>query len=137
MNDLYAHELRLYMNLFQPSVKLAQMIRKGSRRTRRYDNPRTPLDRLLDLNTGASQRVDELRALRERTDPFELAARVQQKLETIWSLRHLRPRSSQPKLTVELKASEQEVLKSLSKIFGVNVYVRTTRGGPLVRVSHG
>jgi hypothetical protein len=138
MNDLYAHELRLYMNLFQPSVKLVQVIRKGSRRTRRYDNPRTPLDRLLDSNTGDSQRLEELRVLRGRTNPFELAARVQQKLETIWSLRHLRSRSSQPNLAAEnLKASEQEVLRSLSKIFGVNVYVRTTRGGPLVRVSHG
>lgn len=37
MNHLYAQELRLSMNLFQPSVKLVQVIRKGSRRTRRYD----------------------------------------------------------------------------------------------------
>ena len=138
MNDLYSHELRFYMNLFQPSVKLVQVIRKGSRRTRRYDNPRTPLDRLSDSKSGNSQRLEELCALRERTDPFELAARVQQKLETIWSLRHLRPQPSRSKLADEkLKASEQEVLRSLSKIFGVNVYVRTTRGGPLVRVSHG
>jgi hypothetical protein len=138
MNDLYAPELRLYMNLFQPSVKLVRVIRKGSRRTRRYDQPRTPLDRLLDSNTGDSRRIEELRALRERTDPFELAARVQQKLETIWSLRHLRPQPSRCQLANEkLKASEQEELRSLSKIFGVNVYVRTSRGGPLVRVSQG
>jgi len=138
MNDLYAHELRLYMNLFQPSVKLVQTIRKGSRRTRRYDQPRTPLDRLLDLKTGNLHRLEELSRLRQQTDPFELAARVQQKLETVWSLRHLRSRYSQPKLAEEkLKASEQELLRSVSKILGVNVYVRTTRGGPLVRVSHG
>jgi hypothetical protein len=135
MNDLYAHELRLYMNLFQPSVKLVQVIRKGSRRTRRYDQPRTPLDRLSDSNTADFQKIEELRALRDRTDPFELAARVQQKLETLWSLRHVRP---QPKLTEEkLKASEQELLKSLAKVFGVNVYVQTTREGPSVRASHG
>jgi hypothetical protein len=135
MNDLYAHELRLYMNLFQPSVKLVQVIRKGSRRTRRYDQPRTPLDRLSDSNTAGFQKIEELRALRDRTDPFELAARVQQKLETLWSLRHVRP---QPKLTEEkLKASEQELLKSLAKVFGVNVYVQTTREGPSVRASHG
>lgn len=138
MNDLYAHELRLYMNLFQPSVKLVQVIRKGSRRTRRYDKPRTPLDRLMEAKSGDSRRLEELCALRERTDPFELAERVQQKLETLWSLRHLRPQPSRSKLADEkLKASEQEVLRSLSKIFGVNVYVRTTRGGPIVRVSQG
>lgn len=138
MNDLYAQELRLYMNLFQPSVKLVQIIRKGSRRTRRYDQPRTPLDRLLDSNTGDPQKIKELRALRQRSDPFELAARVQEKLETIWSLRHRRPRSSGPKLTEEkLKASEQKVLKSLAKVLGVNLYVRTKPGGPLVRIQQG
>ena len=138
MNDLYAHELRLYMNLFQPSVKLVEVIRKGSRRIRRYDKPRTPLDRLLDSHTGDPRRLEELCALRQRTDPFELAARVQQKLETVWSLRHLRPLSSRSKLAEEkLKASEQAMLRSISKIFGVNVYVRTTKGGPLVRVPQG
>jgi hypothetical protein len=138
MNDLYARELRLYMNLFQPSVKLVQIIRKGSRRTRRYDQPRTPLDRLLDSHTADSRKIEQLQALREQTNPFDLAVRVQEKLETIWSLRHRRPRSSQPKLTEDkLKASEREVLKSLAKVFGVNVYVRTRPGGPLVRIQQG
>ncbi|MGB8952010.1 MAG: hypothetical protein WCC06_05010 [Candidatus Aminicenantales bacterium] len=138
MNDLYAHELRLYMNLFQPSVKLVQVIRKGSRRIRRYDKPRTPLDRLLELKTSDPHKIAELCALRKRTNPFELAERIQQKLETIWSLRHLRPRSSRMKRADEdLRASEEAVLSSLSKIFGVNVYVRKTRNGPLIRVSHG
>jgi hypothetical protein len=138
MNDLYAHELRLYMNLFQPSVKLVKVMRKGSRRIRHYDKPRTPLDRLLDSKTGDIGRLEQLCALRERTDPFELAARVQQKLETVWSLRHLRPQSSRPNLAEEkLKASEPAMLRSISKIFGVNLYVRTTRGSPLVRLPHG
>lgn len=126
------------MNLYQPSVKLVQVIRKGSWRIRRYDKPRTPLDRLLELKTGDPRKLAELWALRERTDPFELGERVQQKLERIWSLRRLRPRSSRSKRAgEELRASEQAVLSSLSKTFGVNVYLRKTRSGPLVRVSHG
>ena len=41
MNDLYRHELRLRMNVFQPSVKL---VRKGAgaRLRRVYDAARTP-----------------------------------------------------------------------------------------------
>jgi hypothetical protein len=35
LNDLYTHELRLYMNLFQPSVKLIRTVRRGSRKIRR------------------------------------------------------------------------------------------------------
>ena len=39
MNNLYENELPLFMNLFQPSVKLMKTIRKGSRRSRIYDRP--------------------------------------------------------------------------------------------------
>lgn len=49
LNDLYVQELRLYMNLFQPSVKLLRTERRGSHKTRHYDEPRTPLDRLAAL----------------------------------------------------------------------------------------
>lgn len=138
MNDLFRHELRLYMNLFQPSVKLIQTISKGSRRTRRYDYPQTPLDRLLSLKAGHPQRLEELSRLRCQTDPFELAARVQQKLELIWSLCHPRPRSTQPKAAEQkLKATEGAALQAIAKMFGANVYVRTRPGGPLVRIHHG
>ena len=57
MNDLYGHELRLYMNLFQPSVKLIKVVRQGSRIRRIYDQPQTPLDRLAKLQ-GNSATID-------------------------------------------------------------------------------
>jgi hypothetical protein len=41
---LYRHELRLFQNLFLPSVKLVGKERVGARLRRRYDIPRTPLD---------------------------------------------------------------------------------------------
>jgi hypothetical protein len=40
LNDLYRHELRLFQNLFLPSVKLRQKERVGARQRRRYDAPR-------------------------------------------------------------------------------------------------
>jgi hypothetical protein len=45
MNTVYA-DLRLLQNLFLPSVKLVRKERVGARVRRRYDGPRTPLDRL-------------------------------------------------------------------------------------------
>jgi len=45
MNDLYRNELRWWLNLFQPSAM--KKVRVGSRLCRRYDLPRTPLDRLV------------------------------------------------------------------------------------------
>jgi transposase InsO family protein len=90
ITDLYRHELRLVMNLFQPSVKLVGKVRPGARLTRRYDAPQTPLDRL-----AASQGVDPatvaaLQQLRQRVDPFALAEAIDQKLAKIHRLANRR-----------------------------------------------
>jgi hypothetical protein len=87
MNELYAHELRLYMNLFQPSVKLRERVRKGSRRTRRYDPPLTALDRLLQMPNIDQTKLESLVQLRARLDPFVLSATIRRKLGRIWALR--------------------------------------------------
>jgi hypothetical protein len=87
MNELYAHELRLYMNLFQPSVKLRERVRKGSRRTRRYDPPLTALDRLLQMPNIDQTKLESLFQLRARLDPFALSATIRRKLGRIWALR--------------------------------------------------
>ena len=47
IHALYRRELRLFQNLFLPSVKLIRKERVGSRIRRRYDVPRTPLERVL------------------------------------------------------------------------------------------
>jgi len=140
MNDLYCDDLRLFMNLFQPSVKLLKTIRKGSRRTRLYDKPQTPLDRL--LTSAAQEKLLELKALREQLNPFELSERVNQKLERVWALACQRrsPAESGKSVSDELKhlsSAERKTLKAISQIFGVNVYVRTRKGGELIRISHG
>lgn len=90
MNDLYTGEWRLMMNLFQPSVKLQSKVRKGSRLTRRYDTPQTPLDRLLQTECGDSQKIVALLNQRQATDPFVLAATIQRKVEKIWELANLK-----------------------------------------------
>lgn len=86
VNDLYRNELRLMMNLFQPSVKLVRKTRVGSRLTRRYDPPQTPLDRLRTSNVGTSKKVAALLKLRDQTDPFELSRAIERKLERIYNL---------------------------------------------------
>ncbi|HUY15218.1 MAG TPA: hypothetical protein VMX16_16550 [Terriglobia bacterium] len=46
INDLYRNELRLFQNLFLPSVKLEKKERIGSRLRRRYEAPQTPFQRV-------------------------------------------------------------------------------------------
>jgi integrase-like protein len=90
MNDLYRHELRLWMNLFQPSVKLLRKVRVGSKLRRQYSPAQTPLDRMLASQVMDPQRAAELRALRQRLDPFDLERTIDRKLERIYALANRR-----------------------------------------------
>jgi hypothetical protein len=83
MQALYRHELRLFQNLFPPSVKLLRKERVGARVRRRYDAPRTPLERVLAAAAVDRDRVAALCDLRDRLDPFVLARTIDQKLERI------------------------------------------------------
>src|SRR5437867_8353897 len=47
MNDLYRQELRLWLNLYLPSVKLLKKARVGSKLRRVYDAAQTPFERVL------------------------------------------------------------------------------------------
>jgi hypothetical protein len=86
LNDLYRNELRLMMNLFQPSVKLVRKERVGSRLRRIYDAPQTPLDRLMRCEDVDRAKVAELKRLRANTDPFKLAKTIEKKLDQIAAL---------------------------------------------------
>lgn len=47
LSELYGH-LRLYVNFFQPQMRLLEKVRDGARLTRRHDRARTPYRRLLE-----------------------------------------------------------------------------------------
>jgi hypothetical protein len=94
LNDLYRHELRLMMNLFQPSVKLRRKQRVGSKLQRSYDPPQTPLDRLRAGKEFDRATVDDLLRLRATTDPFELATTIEMKLERIAALARRQDRAT-------------------------------------------
>ncbi len=86
MNDLYRQDLRVFMNVFVPSMKLIKKERVGSRLRRRYDVPQTPLDRVLASQQGDPRKVAALLRLRETLDPFTLAATIDRKVHRIAAL---------------------------------------------------
>jgi hypothetical protein len=142
INDLYEHELSLFMNLFQPSVKLLRTVRTGSRKKRIYDQPQTPLDRLLACGHLDKNRAEELEALRQSLDPFCLSEQVNNKLEAIWDLAHYRyqPAAEHKRAKAEpgqLSLEEREALEAISQAFGITVYARTHPGGELVAIPDG
>lgn len=64
--------LRLYTNFFQPSMKLREKIRIGSRLTRRYDPPMTPYQRVLEHPAITSDSKRQLSALYQTLNPAQL-----------------------------------------------------------------
>jgi hypothetical protein len=98
INDLYRHELRLWLNLYLPSVKLVKKVRVGSKLRRVYDAAQTPLERVLACaHQAKKEQVAELKDLRESLDPFQLGKVIDQKLKRIYEManRRLSPKAMQ------------------------------------------
>jgi hypothetical protein len=104
LNALYA-DLRLFQNLFQPSMKLVRKVRVGSRLIRRYDRPQTPFERVRACPEADPAKVAAWQRILETTDPFVLSRRINQHLERLWALatratrtpREAAPRPPQPR----------------------------------------
>ena len=80
LNELYGH-LRLYTNFFQPVMKLREKERVGSKVIKRYDQARTPYQRLLECGQGEGITASDKRKLKaqyERTNPAELNRKIGQ-----------------------------------------------------------
>lgn len=103
INDLYRHELRLWLNLFLPSVKLLRKVRVGSKVRRVYDGPRTPFERV-QKGGSAREQVMRLEELRKGLDPFQLANTIERKLERIYRLAN---RRLSPKPVEETESSRR------------------------------
>ena len=100
LNALYT-DLRLFQNLFQPSMKLVRKVRHGSRVRRHYDRPQTPWARMVACPEVDPTRMAALTRLLARTDPFVLSARIDAQIEQVWALatRATRqPRAMAPKI---------------------------------------
>lgn len=69
--------LRLYVNFFQPSVKLTSKTRDGARVSKKYDRALTPYERVLQSKFIARQVKTRLRRKFENLDPLFLIKQIQ------------------------------------------------------------
>jgi transposase InsO family protein len=135
MNDLYRNELRLFMNLYMPSMKLLRKERIGSKVKRVYDKPQTPFERVIASKHGDSVKIAELKKLYATLNPFGLVETIENKLDRLTKLANVR---QSPRI---IKASqidqkeqkpftrvEKETLKALSNIFpGLTIHTRDSK----------
>jgi hypothetical protein len=126
MNDLYRNELRIFQNLFLPSMKLLDKTRIGSKLKRRYDKPKTPLERLFYCSQADPLKIQDLKNLRDRIDPFALAKRMEHKLEHIYLMADRRRSPSLPGPSSQpLTRAEQQALHEISELLGIKANLPT------------
>jgi len=65
-------QLWLYFNFFQPVLRLKDKTWDGRRVRRIHDKARTPFHRVLGKDALSADRVEEMCALRRRTNPRQL-----------------------------------------------------------------
>jgi len=131
MNDLYRNELSLFMNLFLPSMKLQKKKRVGSKVTRVYDEPKTPLQRVEESKQGNTKKMEALKKLRDSIDPFSLAQTIETKLDRICKLAdlHQSPKQAQYQQKAQKPVSkvDREAINTLSRIFpGLSISLGST-----------
>ncbi len=102
LNQLY-DDLRLFQNLWLPSVKLVKKTRVGSRLRRQYDAPQTPLARVRACPDADATKVAALDQIWGQLDPFALADRIDQQLTRLYALANHRqsPAAARPMDAVE------------------------------------
>ena len=80
--------LRLYVNFFQPSVKLVSKERKGSKVIKRYDQAQTPYQRVLASKEVADEAKAKLREQYEKLNPVELLSQSEYLQDLLWQHAH-------------------------------------------------
>ena len=78
-------DLRLYVNFFQPVLKLIGKERIGNQVIRKYDTARTPYQRVLEREDVSLARKAHLLNLYLRLNPAELRRRIDEKVAQLWS----------------------------------------------------
>lgn len=85
LNNLYANEWRLYLNFFQPTMKLKEKIKdtETKRTTKKYYEAKTPYQRLMEHQKISQEQKDMLKSIYEKLNPIALQAEIKRKLELL------------------------------------------------------
>jgi len=80
--------LRLYINFFQPVMVLVSKERHGAKVKRRYDQAKTPYQRVLDAPEVDDEVKQRLRQQYATLNPAALLRQIQTHQEALWKLAH-------------------------------------------------
>ena len=66
-----------------PSFKLTQKYRNGSKIIKKYDQPKTPYQRILESQHISEKMKNKLKEQLEKLNPFNLQKRMLQKIKAV------------------------------------------------------
>lgn len=92
--------LRLYINFFQPVMKLVSKTRHGAKVHKVYDTARTPYQRTLESGVLTEAKQQELAATYHGLNPVLLLKQINENLESLWKVAVL-PAHEQKKATTQ------------------------------------
>jgi hypothetical protein len=90
LDDVYTC-LRLYINFFQPVLKLVSKSRHGPKVHKVYDTAQTPYHRLLKSAVLTEPKRRELAAIYAALNPVILLKQIRQEVEHLWTLAERQP----------------------------------------------
>ena len=83
LTELY-RAVRLYINFFQPSMKLREKHRENSKTNRTYHPARTPFQRLCASGAGYPKMLEKLNAIYHALDPVRLLKQIDTLQDALW-----------------------------------------------------
>jgi hypothetical protein len=86
LSDLYRNEIRVYKNFFQPVIKLISKQRTGARVHRKYDDPRTPYQRIMESQEVEHRVKQELMKVYISLNPAQLKRAIDDKLGRLYKI---------------------------------------------------
>jgi hypothetical protein len=96
LRDLYA-KLCLYKNFFQPTMKLIEKIRAGGKIRRRYDEPRTPYQRVMESDQIRPATKKRLKLQYESMNVAELHRQIESLRNRLFDLMESKKAVGEPK----------------------------------------
>ena len=85
LDDVYTL-LRLYINFFQPVMKLVTKTRNGAKVHKVYDTAQTPYHRLLKSGVLTEDKKHELASIYSALNPMTLLKQIRVSVEHLWTL---------------------------------------------------
>ena len=119
LTELY-RAIRLYVNFFQPSMKLKKKERESSKVHRTYHTAQTPFQRFLASGVGSTQELKKLNSIYRILDPIRLLKQLEALQDALWQhsvlIKQVRPSENAfQKDTYDLSFEE-----NMDSLFGVN-----------------